>query len=334
MLIIGLTGENCAGKTIAIDYLVRKSFYPISLSDIIREALKEDGKPVTRENLIAKGNELREKFGPSVLAVRAKEKIAKNRNYVIDSIRNPAEVEELKRLGNFYLIHITADAHVRFERLKTRGREEDPATFEAFQEMEQLEMTNEDKAKQNLKGTFALADKVVINNGTLEQLYEQLDSALSAFSKEFKVVRPTWDEYFMGIANEVASRSTCVKRRVAAVIVRDKQIISTGYNGTPRRTRNCCEGGCPRCNNFEDGGKNLEDCFCSHGEENAIVQAAYNGVSTKGCTIYTTFSPCLICAKMIINAGISEVVYNEKYPLADNAHALLNEAGVKVRAFR
>ncbi|MCX8199872.1 MAG: dCMP deaminase family protein [Candidatus Micrarchaeota archaeon] len=157
---------------------------------------------------------------------------------------------------------------------------------------------------------------------------------LGEISKEFKHERPSWDAYFMGIAKQVATRSNCVKRKVAAVLVRDKQIISTGYNGTPRGTRNCSEGGCPRCNSFSESGKNLDECFCSHGEENAIVQAAYNGVSTKGCTVYTTFSPCLLCTKMIINAGIVEVVFNEKYPLAGNARALLEEAGIKVRQYR
>jgi dCMP deaminase len=179
-----------------------------------------------------------------------------------------------------------------------------------------------------------MAYKTIDNNGTDAQYFEKLDQVLGEISKEFKMERPTWDTYFMNIAKQVATRSNCVKRKVAAVLVRDKQIISTGYNGTPRGTRNCSEGGCPRCNGFSESGKNLEDCFCSHGEENAIVQAAYNGVSTKGCTIYTTFSPCLLCTKMIINAGIVEVVYNEKYSIAESALKLLQEAGVKVRQYQ
>ncbi|MFH1221628.1 MAG: deaminase [Candidatus Micrarchaeota archaeon] len=333
MLVIGLTGENCAGKTTAVDYLAKKGFYPLSLSDFIREELQAEGKGVTRENLIKKGNELREKFGPSVLAVRAKEKMGKDKNYVIDSIRNPSEAEELKRMSNFYLLYITAEPTGRFERQKKRNREEDPKTLEAFEEIERLEMENAEKTKQNLKKTFALADKKIENNGDVGRFYESVDQALGAISKEFKMERPTWDAYFMNIAKQVATRSNCVKRKVAAVLVRDKQIISTGYNGTPRGTRNCSEGGCPRCNGFSESGKNLEECFCSHGEENAIIQAAYNGVSTKGCTVYTTFSPCLLCTKMIINSGILEVVYNEKYPIAESAMKLLREAGVKVRQY-
>ena len=115
------------------------------------------------------------------------------------------------------------------------------------------------------------------------------------------------------------------------MLVRDKRIISTGYNGTPRGVRNCNEGGCPRCSSNAPSGSHLTECLCSHAEENAIVQAAYHGIMVKGSTLYTTYSPCLLCAKMIINAGIVEVVYHERYSIDSTSMALLSEAGVKVR---
>lgn len=146
--------------------------------------------------------------------------------------------------------------------------------------------------------------------------------------------RPDWDEYFMEIAKVVALRSNCSRRHVAAVIVKDKRIISTGYNGTPRGIKNCNEGGCPRCSGHAPSGTGLEECICSHGEENAIVQAAYHGICVKDATLYTTFSPCLLCAKMIINAGIVEVVYDQRYSIDDVSMALLREAGVQVRSMR
>ncbi|MDA2930788.1 cytidine/deoxycytidylate deaminase family protein [Acidobacteria bacterium AH-259-O06] len=145
------------------------------------------------------------------------------------------------------------------------------------------------------------------------------------------MTRPGWDEYFMKLAKVASLRSNCVKRKVAAIIVRDKRVVSTGYNGTPRGTKNCYEGGCPRCNNLADSGTRLEECLCSHGEENAITQAAYHGVSVKEGTLYTTFAPCLMCTKMIINAGIREVVYNQDYPLNEMSLKLLQEAGVLLR---
>ncbi|MFZ2657084.1 MAG: dCMP deaminase family protein [Victivallales bacterium] len=153
-------------------------------------------------------------------------------------------------------------------------------------------------------------------------------------NKKMKMERPSWDRYFMDIAHVVAKRSNCIRRHVAAIIVKDGRIISTGYNGTPRGIRNCHEGGCKRCASNAAPGTKLGECLCSHGEENAIVQAAYHGIAVKDSIIYTTFSPCLICSKMIINAGIREVVYQDRYALDDNARSILKEAKVKTRALK
>lgn len=148
-----------------------------------------------------------------------------------------------------------------------------------------------------------------------------------------KKERPSWDRYFMNIAHVVASRSNCSRRQVAAVIVKDQRIISTGYNGTPRGVKNCNDGGCPRCADHDTkSGHNLSECLCSHAEENSITQAAYHGIAVKDATLYTTYSPCLMCAKMIINAGIKEVVYDKHYSIDNVSTALLLEAGVKIRA--
>jgi len=146
--------------------------------------------------------------------------------------------------------------------------------------------------------------------------------------------RPSWDEYFMRIAQVASMRSNCIKRKVGAVVVKDRRIVSTGYNGTPRGTRNCNEGGCPRCSGLAASGTRLDECLCSHAEENAITQAAYHGTSVKDGCLYSTFSPCLMCAKMIINSGITEVVFNVAYPLNDSTFRLFGEAGVTIREYR
>ncbi len=151
--------------------------------------------------------------------------------------------------------------------------------------------------------------------------------------KEHVHQRPDWDTYFMDIAHVVAHRSNCCRRQVAAVIVLDKRIISTGYNGTPRGIKNCYEGGCPRCASDAASGSGLGDCICSHAEENSIVQAAYHGISVKGGTLYCTISPCLLCAKMIINAGLVEVVYEHEYHFNEQARALFAEAGLACRQY-
>jgi dCMP deaminase len=146
--------------------------------------------------------------------------------------------------------------------------------------------------------------------------------------------RPDWDTYFMNIAHVVKTRGNCSRRQVAAVVVKDRRLISTGYNGTPRGVRNCCDGGCARCASEAPSGSGLNDCICSHAEENAITQSAYHGISVKDATMYVTLSPCLTCAKMIINGGIVEVIYDEEYHFNEQTRSLFAEAGVRCRRFR
>ena len=143
--------------------------------------------------------------------------------------------------------------------------------------------------------------------------------------------RPDWDTYFMDIAAVVARRGNCSRRQVAAVIVKDQRLISTGYNGTPRGVKNCCEGGCARCASDAPSGSGLGECICCHAEENAITQAAYHGIAVQGATLYCLLTPCLICAKMIINAGIKEVVFENEYEFSEQTRALLHEGGVRCR---
>ena len=328
-MIFGVAGPNGAGKGEIVEYLVARSFESFSLSDEIRQELSRRGIEESRERMIEVGTQLRAEGGPGVLAERAVETLESDRNYAIDSIRHPAEVEILRACGHpFKLIWIDADIETRFERLHKRGRAGDPQTLEHLRTLESREMGSDDPAAQQLLAVKELADFELRNDGELESLQQ---AVRQVFERSLFFERPSWDEYFMAIARTVAARSNCVKRKVAAVVVKDRRIISTGYNGTPRGTRNCNEGGCPRCNQLVEGGTRLDECLCSHGEENAITQAAYHGVSLRGATLYTTYSPCLHCTKLIINAGLVEVVYSTAYPLGRGALSLLREAGIKVR---
>ena len=154
-------------------------------------------------------------------------------------------------------------------------------------------------------------------------------------ARKTKDPRPTWDEYFMEIAHVVAKRANCSRRQVAAVIVKENHLLSAGYNGTPRGVRNCFDGGCPRCSGHAPSGTGLDECLCVHAEQNAICQAARYGINVSGSTIYVTISPCLTCAKLIINAGIREVVYGGDYTaFVDTVKKMFREAGVKFRSFR
>jgi dCMP deaminase len=331
-MIIGLTGPNAAGKGEAARFLTSKGFIFHSLSDVVREEAERMGLELTRQNLIETGRNLRAGQGTGFLAQEILRRIEPDQNYVVDSFRHPDEVAVFRGKPGFYLIAIQAAPDVRFDRIRERARENDPQTMEDFLALEEREASSDVEEGQNLTGTCSLADFVVDNDSDLEQLRERLSEITRRILSEMS--RPSWDEYFMKIAQVAALRSNCVKRKVGAVIVRDKRVISTGYNGTPRGTKNCYEGGCPRCNNLADSGTRLDECLCSHGEENAITQAAYHGVSVKDATLFTTFAPCLMCTKMIINAGLREIVFNQEYPLNDSSFALLREAGVLCRRLK
>ena len=146
-----------------------------------------------------------------------------------------------------------------------------------------------------------------------------------------KTKRPTWDEYFLSIADLVSKRSTCLRRSVGAVLVKDKRILATGYNGAPRNIKHCDEVGCIREKLKIPSGERHELCRGLHGEQNAFLQAALHGTSLKGASLYSTTQPCIICAKMIINAGIKEIIIKGDYP-DKMSKELLREAKVKVRA--
>ncbi len=331
-MIIGLTGRNGAGKTEVSNYLITRGFEYHSLSDEVREEIRSRGREITRETLIEVGNDLRTRFGPGILAERILLRLDRDKSCVVDSIRNPAEVGVLRRRKDFRLLAVDAALELRFERSRRRARERAAQTLEQFRALEDRELASKEPANQQLLATLDLADVTVTNNGSLADLHLQLAGLVPRLAGTFE--RPEWDEYFMNIAAVVASRSNCLKRRVAAIIVKDKRVISTGYNGTPRGARNCNQGGCPRCAELAPSGTALEECLCSHGEENAITQAAYHGTSVKGATLYTTFAPCLLCTKMIINSGIAEVVYNQEYPLNERALDLLKECGIELRKHR
>ncbi len=144
--------------------------------------------------------------------------------------------------------------------------------------------------------------------------------------------RPSLDEYFMKIAKVVATRSTCLRQKVGAVIVKDKRILATGYNGAPSGLPHCDEVGCMRERLKVPSGERQELCRGVHAEQNAVIQAAKFGISVDGATLYSTHCPCITCAKIIINAGIKKVVYGKEY--ADkNGLKLLEEAGIEVVYF-
>jgi len=145
--------------------------------------------------------------------------------------------------------------------------------------------------------------------------------------------RPSWDEYFMDIARLVAKRSTCLRRQVGAVVIKDKNILTTGYNGTPSGITHCSETGCLREKLAVPSGQRHELCRGLHAEQNAIIQAAKHGINIQGGTLFCTHSPCIICSKMIINSGIQRIVFWDGYP-DDLSREMLGESGIRVDSFK
>ena len=144
--------------------------------------------------------------------------------------------------------------------------------------------------------------------------------------------RPSYDEYFMEMAHLVARRSTCLRRKVGAILVKDKHILSTGYNGAPKGLKHCSEVGCLREDLGIPSGERHEICRGLHAEQNAIIQAAVFGISIKNSVLYCTNTPCVVCAKMLINASISEIIYSGEYP-DDLSKKMINESKIKIRNF-
>lgn len=142
-------------------------------------------------------------------------------------------------------------------------------------------------------------------------------------------MRPNWNDYFMEMAEVVKNRSTCLRRKVGAVIVKDKRILATGYNGAPANTPHCLDIGCYREKMNIPSGERAELCRGTHAEQNAMIQAAYHGVSIKDSVLYVTLQPCVLCAKMAINAGIKTIHYKGKYP-DELSLKILEEAGVNL----
>jgi dCMP deaminase len=145
--------------------------------------------------------------------------------------------------------------------------------------------------------------------------------------------RPTIDEYFMKMAHLAATRSTCLRRKVGAIIIKDKRVLSTGYNGAPKGIPHCEEVGCMRKDKNIPSGERHELCRGLHAEQNAIIQAAVFGTSIKGGKIYSTTHPCVVCAKILINSNITEIIYDDDY-IDELAKEVLSQSDVQVRRYR
>jgi dephospho-CoA kinase len=188
---IGVAGLNASGKTEVVQILESRSFYGVSLSDVIREDLTRDGLEPTREQMIVRGRALRERFGSGILAERVIATLPPDRNHVIDSIRHPAEVEAFRQARDWVLVWVETSPETRYERLRARGRVGEEISFERFQELQQQELESPDPSAQQLLAVRELADEVIENEGTVEDLRATVQRVLEG--RLFFRARPSWD---------------------------------------------------------------------------------------------------------------------------------------------
>ncbi len=328
-MIIGITGTLAAGKSTVANILVEKGFKHYSVRKFLIEEIKRKGLEINRDNMILIGNELRGRYSPSYIAEQlySVAKI-KGGNSVIESLRNPSEVEALREKGEFYLIAVDADPKVRYERSDIRNEETDgkEISFEEFLSGEQREMESPDPTKQNIKKCVEMADFVIDNEGSTEELIDKIGGILGKIKSH---VRPSWDEYFMNLAEVTGTRGTCNRGRTGCVIVKDKHILVGGYAGSPKGLPHCDEvGHLMKTVIHEDGSESRHCLRTAHAEQNAICQAAKIGISIEGSTIYAKMTPCAACAKMIINVGIKRIVCKKRYHADSESEELFKQAGV------
>jgi dCMP deaminase len=311
---IGLTGYMGSGKGEALKLLQARGYRAISLSDMVRKEATRQGIPHERERLQEVGNALRKQGGAGVLGACVREEVEKQPEWkwAIDGIRNPAEEQELRKLPGFQLLGVIANDELLIQRLTERNREGAALTPDELQaRMARERGVGEPPDGQQVKKCLDLVDFLIINEGTIKELEEKLDHFLHLLDG---TDRPSFHEIFMEIAYAWAKRATCLRRRVGAVLAKDKQQLTAGYNGAPRGVPHCAElGGCLRQKLGIPSGQRHEICRGTHAEQNAITQAAKFGISIEGGTLYCNCFPCVICTKMILNAGITTVVYDSDY---------------------
>lgn len=335
MNIIGITGTLGAGKGTIVEYLTKKKGYMhYSVRAFIAREIQNRGLDVNRDTLTMVANDLRATHSPSyIIDCLYEQACISGKNAVIESVRTPGEVASLRSKGHFTLFAVDADREVRYQRIKERQSETDNVSFETFVANEERELSSQDPNKQNIAECVRQADFIFQNNGSIEDLYVQVEKVLKDIEDK-KHHRPSWDEYFMNLADTVAERATCDRGRSGCVIVKDRQILVTGYVGSPRGLPHCDDVGHLFKKMIHEDGHITQHCVRTvHAEQNAITQAARRGIALEGSTLYCRMTPCRTCAMLIINCGITRVVCQRKYHDCSDSENMFKEAGVKLEYF-
>ncbi|KAF2823064.1 hypothetical protein CC86DRAFT_372784 [Ophiobolus disseminans] len=329
-MLIGLCGGICAGKSSIASYLVEEhDFKRIRLArtaetPAVEKSASNVHVPTTGADVVDEQDVFQDVDALlDFVTLRWRER------WVTIDIWDDTAVDALLRRPFFLLVSVDAPVSVRWRRFTDRcaTNQLTPPTLEDFV------LRNDEHLFAPGTGLSALFQRAQLKLLNSTCSISSLRGALRSLNLTDEArLRPSWDQYFMRLADLAAHRSNCMKRRVGCVIVREKRVVSTGYNGTPRGMTNCNEGGCPRCNNAAKGGTGLNTCLCLHAEENALLEAGRDRIGGSA-TLYCNTCPCLTCSVKITQVGISEVVYNQGYMVDTMTAKIFAESGVKLRQF-
>ncbi|KAK0615890.1 cytidine deaminase-like protein [Bombardia bombarda] len=347
-MFIGICASICAGKSTIAQYLVNHhGFTHLHLDGSL--AVEESSNGDIYEASLQPTRQREKTFTSADQLLDFVTRYWRDR-WVTTDLPDEAVLEMYARRPFFLLISVDAPLTVRWRRFQERhglllqdqqahtttkggeGQDGTPTTTTTTT-LEKFALLSDASLYDPTTGRVPLMSRATVRllntSSDLAHLYATLGK-LDLLNPDR--LRPSWDAYFMSLASLAAQRSNCMKRRVGCVVVRDKRVVSTGYNGTPRGLRNCGEGGCGRCNAGHGSGHGLATCLCIHAEENALLEAGRERVR-EGAVLYCDTCPCLTCSIKIVQVGISEVVYSQGYSMDGDTAAVFREAGVRLRQF-
>lgn len=325
--IIAVVGMAGSGKSETANFLKEKGYQFLRFGQLTLDEIKKRGLEINEENEGPIREAFRKEHGMAAFAILNKPKIDEflsKGDVVIDGLYSWSEYKFLKEAygDKLKVLAVNTPREIRYSRLEQRTQIDEkmrnrPMTREQAEERDYAEIENIEKA-----GPIAMADLVVDNFGTKEDLRAQLRGIFDDSR------RPKWDEYFLKMAALIAERATCHRHHVGAVIVRGKKVLTTGYNGAGKGLPDCLELGCKKNKEGIASGISSERCRGIHAEQNAIIQAANSGENIDGATLYCTHTPCMMCAKELHNAGIKEVISYQEFSGDQGAKEYLANAGV------
>jgi dCMP deaminase len=312
-MLLGIAGSLCSGKATVVKLLCRyQNFSAIRLINELDDVQSGD-------------DELSMSFDGLMDFILCDGRWSKN--YVVWPIESEVQLEVLKKRPFFLLLSVEARTMIRYRR--HLSRDETALTLPEFVQLDD----------ERTFATYIHADAILQNDYSSEEdLLKSLESIDPPLTSPHRL-RPSWDDYFMLLADLASHRSNCMKRRVGCILARHGRVIATGYNGTPRGVLNCNEGGCARCNDGQAKcGQDLTECLCLHAEENALLEAGRDRIDRWGpdnwTTLYCNTCPCLSCAKKIVQSGVKEVVYRLEYGMDAKTNDLFQKAGIHLRQHR